>query len=201
MTTTYNSSHVNLDIAAQSPLAFIYDRLPGPKPEAGHPAEALTLGDVLGLDGMSRPRPPPPRPTRRRRRTDEVNLYTRINWKSDALRYWNDQAASRDKQLWITEMQAAPWVGTKTFATEDLEERAVEYGPPGPPVILLWGSGGLADLARMDGRRSQGDRPHAPGPGDRAGRWGLEPSSTSTTEPDRSPRLTAAEPSRRATST
>src|SRR3989440_12710467 len=47
--TTFNSSHVTLDLRAASPLGWLYAHLPGAKP-AGHPSQALTVGDTLGLD-------------------------------------------------------------------------------------------------------------------------------------------------------
>lgn len=127
--TTFNSSHVSLDIRGASPLAWLYAHLPGPKP-AGHPAQVLTMGDTLGLDLYVVTKSTP---------LDVITASTRIAWKEDTLDYWHGQAESHGRALWITEMQASPWVGTTGFTTDDLVASALAYRGHGVSVYLLWG--------------------------------------------------------------
>jgi hypothetical protein len=127
--TTFNSSHVTLDIRGASPLAWLYAHLPGAKP-AGHPAQALTMGDTLGLDLYVVTRSTP---------LDVITASTRIAWKEDTLDYWHAQAESHGRALWITEMQATPWIGTTGFTTDDLIASALAYRGHGVSVYLLWG--------------------------------------------------------------
>jgi hypothetical protein len=127
--TTFNSSHVTLDIRGASPLSWLYAHLPGAKP-AGHPAQALTMGDTLGLDLYVVTRSTP---------LDVVTASTRIVWKEDTLDYWHAQAESHGRALWITEMQATPWIGTIGFTTDDLIASALAYRGHGVSVYLLWG--------------------------------------------------------------
>ena len=127
--TTFNSSHVTLDIRGASPLAWLYAHLPGAKP-AGHPAQALTMGDTLGLDLYVVTRSTP---------LDVVTASTRIAWKEDTLDYWHAQAESHGRALWITEMQATPWIGTTGFTVDDLVASALAYRGHGVSVYLLWG--------------------------------------------------------------
>ena len=63
----------------------------------------------------------------------------RIDWKAQALRFWSAQAERSGKELWVTEMQAAPWNGTGGFTTDDLRASAAAYRDSGAGVILLWG--------------------------------------------------------------
>jgi hypothetical protein len=127
--TTFNSSHVTLDIEAAGPLAWLYAHLPGANP-AGHPAQALTLGDTLGLDLYVVTKSTP---------LDVVNARTRITWKEETLDFWQGQAQSHGRALWITELQATPWIGTTGFTVDDLLLSASAYRGHGVSVYLLWG--------------------------------------------------------------
>src|ERR1700730_5955466 len=127
--TTFNSSHVTLDVRSASPLAWLYAHLPGAKP-AGHPAQALTMGDTLGLDLYVVTKSTP---------LDVISASTRIAWKEEALDYWEGQAQNHGRALWITEMQATPWSGTTGFTVEDLLSSALAYRGHGVSVYLLWG--------------------------------------------------------------
>jgi hypothetical protein len=127
--TTFNSSHVSLDRQADGPLAPLYARLPGPK-AAGHPNDLLQLGDALGLDLYVV--------------TPSTNLADasaarRIGWKGQTLDYWAQRARAAGNELWITEMQAAPWQNVQGFTTADLARSAIAYRSHGVSVILLWG--------------------------------------------------------------
>jgi hypothetical protein len=127
--TTFNSSHVTLDARAASRLAWLYARLPGAKP-AGHPAQALTMGDTLGLDLYVVTQSTP---------LDVITASTRIAWKEETLDYWQGQAQDHGRALWITEMQATPWIGTTGFTVDDLIASARAYRGHGVSVYLLWG--------------------------------------------------------------
>jgi hypothetical protein len=135
--TTYDSSHVDLDRVGASPLAAVYQYLPLiPKP-VGHPMPTLGLGDVLGLDlYVVTPSTP----------LSDAGVAERIGWKEEALEYWVRQADSVGKQLWVTEMQAAPWYETTGFTINDLLASAYLYRHGGASVVLLWGvEGWLSD--------------------------------------------------------
>jgi hypothetical protein len=127
--TTFNSSHVALDVEASSPLGWLYAHLPGARP-AGHPAQALTMGDTLGLDLYVVTESTP---------LSVISASTRIAWKEDALDYWQGQAQKNGRALWVTEMQATPWIGTTGFTTDDLVSSALAYRGHGVSVYLLWG--------------------------------------------------------------
>ncbi len=127
--TTFNSSHITLDKQGQSPLAWFYRLLPGPK-AAGHPGETLQLGDALGLD-IYAVTPSTP--------LAEDSAEERIAWKSDTILYWSTQARLANKQLWITEMQGIPWLGAPGFTAQDLMDSASAYRGRGASVVLLWG--------------------------------------------------------------
>src|SRR5437879_4620396 len=127
--TTFNSSHVALDARAASPLAWLYAHLPGAKP-AGHPAQALTMGDTLGLDLYVVTKSTP---------LDVITASTRIAWKEDTLDYWHAQAESHGRALWITELQATPWIGTTGFTTDDLNASSPAYRGHRLSPHLLWG--------------------------------------------------------------
>src|ERR1700693_427988 len=127
--TTFNSSHVTLDARAASPLAWLSAHLPGARP-AGHPAQALTLGDTLGLDLYVVTESTP---------LDVVTPSTRIAWKEETLDYWQGQAHSHGRALWVTEMQASPWIGATGFTLDDLLSSALAYRGPGVSAYLLWG--------------------------------------------------------------
>jgi hypothetical protein len=125
--TTYNSATLSLDLAAMSPGGADPGSAAQP---AGHPLEALQLGDVLGLDlyvvtGDTS--------------LADANAHKRTIWKSRALDYWSGQAQALNKPLWITEMQGAPWPGMANFTTADLLFSASAYRRHGASVILLWG--------------------------------------------------------------
>jgi hypothetical protein len=127
--TTFNSSHVALDVAGSGPLGWLYAHLPGAKP-AGHPAQALTMGDTLGLDLYVVTQSTP---------LDVTTASTRIAWKEEALDYWESQARKHGRALWVTELQASPWYGTTGFTVEDLISSALAYRGHGVSVYLLWG--------------------------------------------------------------
>jgi hypothetical protein len=129
--TTFNSAELSLDRKGASAFSWLLTRLPGPQP-AGNPLPALRLGDALGLDiYVANPYTP----------AAETAVGQRIAWKQETLRYWAEQAAKRGKELWITEMQAAPWddLGASEFTEDDLRTSAAAYRDAGPSVILLWG--------------------------------------------------------------
>jgi hypothetical protein len=127
--TTFNSSNVSLDARAASPLAWLYARLPGAQ-SAGHPAQALTMGDTLGLDLYVVTESTP---------LDVVTPSTRIGWKEESLDYWQGQARDHGRALWVTEMQASPWIGTTGFTVDDLLSSALAYRGHGVSAYLLWG--------------------------------------------------------------
>lgn len=127
--TTFNSSHVSLDARGASPLGWLYEHLPGAKP-AGHPAQVLTLGDTLGLDLYVVTDSTP---------LEVVTPSTRIAWKEEALDYWEAQAQSHGRALWITEMQGSPWIGTTGFTLDDLLSSALAYRGHGVSAYLIWG--------------------------------------------------------------
>jgi hypothetical protein len=127
--TTYNSATLALDRAAASRWSWIYHLLPAPQP-AGHPDLALGTADVLGLDAyVVTPSTP----------LEEASAGERIGWKTAALAYWAEEAEKRDKQMWIMEMQAAPWAGVSGFTPEELLHSARLYRQAGAGVVLLWG--------------------------------------------------------------
>jgi len=127
--TTFNSSHVTLDLRAASPLGWLYAHLPGAKP-AGHPSQALTVGDTLGLDLYVVTQATPLQTT---------SPSTRIAWKEESLDYWQSQASKHGRALWVTELQASPWFGTSGFTVGDLLSSALAYRGHGVSVYLLWG--------------------------------------------------------------
>lgn len=127
--TTYNSSHADLDQEATSAFGWLFEHVPGLPHPAGHPGQALNLGNALGLDAyVESPN------------TSQVEQPTsiRIGWKADTLAYWSEEAASAGKQLWLTEMQASPWAGTGGFNRQDLISSALAYRNRGLQVVLLW---------------------------------------------------------------
>jgi hypothetical protein len=127
--TTFDSATLSLDLMADSRLSWLWKMLPGPRP-AGHPQSALGLGDVLGLDAyVVTPNTP----------LSETGAEERIAWKRDALGYWSRQASHQGKQLWITEMQGAPWDGVSGFTQAELMHSAQGYRNSGASVVLLWG--------------------------------------------------------------
>jgi len=127
--TSFNSSHVQLDMEAVSPLGWLFAHLPGPRP-AGHPMQALTMGDALGLDLYVVTAATP---------LDKLSAATRISWKEESLDYWQSQAQKHGKAFWITELQGTPWMGTDGFTIEDMISSALAYRGHGVSVYLLWG--------------------------------------------------------------
>jgi hypothetical protein len=127
--TTYNSASVSLDMEATSAFPWLYNLLPGPKP-AGHPGPALQLADILGLDVyVDTPSTP----------LGEASIPERIGWKAASLTYWASEAGNDGKEVWVTEMQGAPWDGEAGFNEEDLMESAQSYSGTGVAAVLLWG--------------------------------------------------------------
>jgi hypothetical protein len=97
---------------------------------SGHPDEALSAADALGLDlytdGPSTPL-----------RFTSTDL--RSAWKEQAVGFWAARASEEGKNLWVAEMQAQPWSGVSGFTTEDLVASAVDYRQQPVKVVLLWG--------------------------------------------------------------
>ena len=128
--TTFNSATADLDRNADGHLAGIL-HLASPWKPAGHPRPALQLGDVLGLNAyVATPNTPLAR----------VSVDQRIAWKRDTLQYWTTQARSQRKQVWVTEMQAAPWNGVGGFTLRDLDTSAQLYRDSGVSAVFLWGA-------------------------------------------------------------
>jgi hypothetical protein len=127
--TTYDSSTVALDRDGAGQWGWLRRLLPGPRP-AGHPSLALAAGDVLGLDAyVVTPSTP----------LEDASALRRIEWKTGALAYWASRAQENDKDMWITEMQAAPWDGVDGFTPVALLHSARLYREVGATVVLLWG--------------------------------------------------------------
>ncbi len=129
MATTFTSSVLDLD---REEIAEADDGItppPGPQP-GGHPEETLGLGNTLGLDlyvvyaGVD---------------LSDADAATRIIWKRNSLSFWVQRAAQRNKNVWIAEMQAAPWNNVPGFTTDDLLMSAREYRGQGEAGVLLWG--------------------------------------------------------------
>ena len=126
--TTYNSATLDLDMKALSPSGPA-DSSDGPQP-AGHPLQALQLGDALGMDLYV---------VTSKTSLEDATARVRTDWKKAALSYWSTQAHSVNKPLWITEMQGAPWPGETNFTTSDLLYSAQLYRGSAAGVVLLWG--------------------------------------------------------------
>lgn len=127
--TTFNSSHVALDKKGASPLAWFYALIAGPKP-AGHPARALELGDVLGLDVYV---------VTPSTSLSQDSAIERIDWKAETIDYWSQKAHASGRSLWLTEMQAGPWADAPGFTPTDLILSADLYRDRGASLVLLWG--------------------------------------------------------------
>lgn len=126
LTTTYNGLNLTVDmIQLWTPM------LASRMGRNGHPQQALSAGDALGLDlyldGPSVPY----------RHVTSVDL--RAEWKEQAVAFWADRAAAHGKDLWIAEMQAQPWSGQGRFGPSDLIASAVDYRQERLQVVLLWG--------------------------------------------------------------
>lgn len=153
--TTFNSATAQLDADADGRLAGLV-RLLSPWKPAGHPRPALQVGDVLGLNAyVVTPNTP----------LAGISVDQRIAWKRDTLEYWADQARSQRKEVWITEMQAAPWQGVGGFTPNDLLTSAQLYRDSGVTAVFLWGAeqwldsaawleAGRQAIATLDGSRS-----------------------------------------------
>ncbi|TMC48282.1 MAG: hypothetical protein E6J14_12155 [Chloroflexi bacterium] len=128
--TTYNSAHVDLDAVGSSRFGEVFAHLPGPQP-VGHPLSALEVSDVLGLDVYVI--------TGNTSALADVPAARRIGWKHDILDYWSQRALAQGKQLWVTELQAAPWPGTDGFTPDDLLLSASQYADSSANLVLLWG--------------------------------------------------------------
>lgn len=98
---------------------------------SGHPQDALTLGDVLGLDLYV------DGPSVAFRHATTIDV--RVQWKVQAIAFWAKQAAQQGKGLWLAEMQAQPWSGAATFTPADLVNSAVDYRQESLQVVLMWG--------------------------------------------------------------
>lgn len=127
--TTYNSSTLDLDMKALSPKNALDEQQDGPQP-AGHPLQALQLGDALGMDLYV---------VTSDTSLDDATARVRTDWKKAALSYWAAQARDVYKPLWITEMQGSPWPGESNFTPDDLLYSARLYRSSTAGVILLWG--------------------------------------------------------------
>jgi hypothetical protein len=129
MTTTFTSSVLDLDQEEIAQADYAVTPPPGPQP-GGHPEETLALGNTLGLDlyvvyaGVD---------------LYDADAATRIIWKRNSLGFWVQRAAQRDKNVWIAEMQAAPWDHVGGFTTDELLMSAREYRDQGESTVLLWG--------------------------------------------------------------
>ena len=127
--TTFNSAHPMLDVEGASPIAWLYQHLPGAKP-VGHPSQALTVGDTLGLDLYVVTQSTP---------LTTVTANTRIAWKEESLDLWQTQARNTGRSLWVSEMHGSPCIGTTGFTTRDLIASALAYRGHGVSAYLLWG--------------------------------------------------------------
>jgi hypothetical protein len=124
--TTYDGLNVYVDMvqlyAPRSLLGETYD---------GHPQAALNAADALGLDlYVDGPNVP-----YRHLATMDV----REQWKQQALHFWAGRANKQGKSLWLSEMQAQPWLDADTFTPEDLLASAVDYRQENLQVVLMWG--------------------------------------------------------------
>jgi hypothetical protein len=123
--TTFNSTNLALD-----EVGGLFQKYTGWNVPAGHLKPALHLGDVLGINAyVVTPNAP-----------DQVSVYRRIVWKQQSLEYWARAARSQHKQVWVTEMQAAPWKDVRGFTQKDLETSAQLYTNTGISAVFLWGA-------------------------------------------------------------
>ena len=97
---------------------------------SGHPDEALEVGDALGLD-LYIDQPSTPYPF--------TSPDLRSVWKQQAVAFWADRARAQDKDLWLTEVQAQPWMGRSGFEPANLVASAVDYRQESVQVVLLGG--------------------------------------------------------------
>lgn len=121
--TTYNGMNVYVDMLRLS--------APAPIGASGHPADALQIGDALGLDLYV------DGPSISWRHI--VTIDVREQWKQETVSFWADQASRQGKELWVAEMQAQPWSESNTFKPKDLVASAVDYRQDNAQVVLMWG--------------------------------------------------------------
>ncbi|HET7466781.1 MAG TPA: hypothetical protein VFL29_08940 [Candidatus Dormibacteraeota bacterium] len=139
VTTSFDGWNVMVDMM-QIKMASVLNGLHGFP--SGHPGDALSAGDALGLDfyvdGPSTP-------------FRFATVALRTSWKSEAITYWSAIAKSQGKQVWLTEMQAQPWATDPgDFTTGDMLVSAKIYRSAPLQVVLLWGvETWLADPAWM----------------------------------------------------
>ena len=126
--TTYTSATLSLDMEGLAPS--VHPPVPGSPLPVGHPLQALQTGDILGLDLYA---------VTGDTSLNDASATKRIGWKRAAMPFWFGEASAAGKQLWITEMQGAPWPGAGNFTTADLLFSANAYRHRGASVILLWG--------------------------------------------------------------
>lgn len=126
--TTYNSATLDLDLLALSPE---FDANGLRAEPAGHPFESLQVADVLGIDAYV---------VTGSTSLADADARKRVDWKEDALKYWSGQARAQHKELWLTEMQAAPWLGHSDFTTDDFIYSAVSYRRVGASAVIMWGA-------------------------------------------------------------
>jgi hypothetical protein len=128
VTTTYDGWNVMIDwlqLNATGVLAALNGY------PSGHPGEALSAGDALGLDiyvdGPSTP-------------LRFASVALRTSWKVEAIRFWSGVAKAENKEVWLTEMQAQPWgSASDRFSIGDLLATAAAYRQDPLQVVLLWG--------------------------------------------------------------
>ena len=129
VTTTFNGWNVYLDWLEQfAPPALWLLHVSA----SGHPGDALSAADALGLDIYVDGPTTPLRFT---------SIALRTSWKAEAIQFWADQAHAQNKQVWLMEMQAQPWsMSDGTFTTQDLLATASAYRREPLNVVLLWGA-------------------------------------------------------------
>jgi hypothetical protein len=125
--TSFDGWNVTVDMLQlyAAPLLWALHGYPG-----GHPGEMLAAGDALGLDlyvdGPSTP-------------LRITNPDLRTAWKQQAVDFWAAQAKAQGKHLWLSEMQAQPWMNSTSFTPANLVASAVDYRQEPLQVVLLWG--------------------------------------------------------------
>jgi hypothetical protein len=124
--TTYDGLNLYIDMvelyAPQELLGETYN---------GHPQAVLDTADSLGLDlYVDGPNVPYRHLT---------TMYVREQWKQQALHFWAGRASKQGKSLWLSEMQAQPWLDADTFKPKDLLASAVDYRQENLEVVLMWG--------------------------------------------------------------
>lgn len=122
--TTYDGLNVYIDWLEVSAPQLLSDY-------NGHPLQALSVADALGLDlYVDGPNVPYRHLT---------TTYLRESWKQEALHFWAAMANKQGKSLWLAEMQAQPWSDSTTFGPNDLLASAVDYRQENLQVVLMWG--------------------------------------------------------------